>query len=502
MKDKCYNRIISLWNSLSNTDWIVLIVYQCLNLVFLFFHEPWRDEAEAWVIARDYSFLQVLYHLSSEGQPLLWFLLVLPFAKAGFPYVCFGCVSYLICGFAAYFFLRYCRFKKIYRWLILFSFIFTYYNPVICRSYSLVLLLIVMLTGVWETRYEEPLRYGILVALLFQSHLLVSGIAIGCMLDQLICAIFGSPASRTKLWIGSGISITSFLLLILEMYPFPSKVFQPSVNFTHLFANLQTYDARSKLRILFNTLYRMEDQRIVVIVLIGIAILLFTLTVLQFAGMIDKDKGAVISLFGWVLTVWLGICAYFFIVICVREANHIQLALVLMMILLFAVCTARPKRLRLPKMLYLWNLRILFILMCLAGYPRLVRSICSDMTGLFSNSGEMADFIKENTPAKSVVAVRDDYCIPSVSAYFRGDMEGIVFWNICTDNEFVNYEWGYPYPLADINKVKERFAGENIYYLSSTGYEAVIPLDDITLIPAEDEYSVMGESFYLYEVRQ
>ena len=41
-----------------------------------FYHEPWSDEAQAWLIARDLSIPQILRIMTYEGSPPLWHLLL------------------------------------------------------------------------------------------------------------------------------------------------------------------------------------------------------------------------------------------------------------------------------------------------------------------------------------------------------------------------------------------------------------------------------------------
>ncbi len=60
--------------------WVLLVF-------FLAFHrEPWRDEAETWLMARDASFAEVLHRTAYLGTPVLWFTLLFPFAKSGLPF--------------------------------------------------------------------------------------------------------------------------------------------------------------------------------------------------------------------------------------------------------------------------------------------------------------------------------------------------------------------------------------------------------------------------------
>src|SRR4029079_19519456 len=48
------------------------------------FHEPWRDEVQAWLLARGSTGLVTLVRNSRyEGAPVLWHLLLLPLTRLG-----------------------------------------------------------------------------------------------------------------------------------------------------------------------------------------------------------------------------------------------------------------------------------------------------------------------------------------------------------------------------------------------------------------------------------
>ena len=69
---------------------VILIVF---NFILMFRHEAWRDEAQAWLMAKELGPFALLNELSYEGHPFLWFYLLMPFAKAGLPYITLNIVS-------------------------------------------------------------------------------------------------------------------------------------------------------------------------------------------------------------------------------------------------------------------------------------------------------------------------------------------------------------------------------------------------------------------------
>lgn len=62
-------------------------MYAVVVIVVMCFHEPWFDEAQSWLIARDCSWHDLLLvRPHYEGHPPLWWLLLAIPARLGVPY--------------------------------------------------------------------------------------------------------------------------------------------------------------------------------------------------------------------------------------------------------------------------------------------------------------------------------------------------------------------------------------------------------------------------------
>src|SRR5262249_26311519 len=55
--------------------WGIVTLYGLVVFSMIPFHEPWRDEAHTWLIARDLSYGGIVQQMHYEGYPPLWFLL-------------------------------------------------------------------------------------------------------------------------------------------------------------------------------------------------------------------------------------------------------------------------------------------------------------------------------------------------------------------------------------------------------------------------------------------
>ncbi len=163
------------------TDWdaklsgllpAVFALYIAALIFGVLHHESWADEAQSWLLAKDLSLPELFKTLPSEGHPPLWYLILFPFAKLGFPYETVKCLSALFMAGAVYILL----FKtKVKIWLKLampFSYHFLYQYAIFGRSYSLIALFILLIVWLYPQRYSRPWLFALCVAGLFNTHML------------------------------------------------------------------------------------------------------------------------------------------------------------------------------------------------------------------------------------------------------------------------------------------------------------------------------------------
>jgi uncharacterized phage-associated protein len=54
-----------------------LAAYSAMLLVGITHHEPWADEAQAWLLSRDLGYRYLVFHqIAYEGHPPLWFTIL------------------------------------------------------------------------------------------------------------------------------------------------------------------------------------------------------------------------------------------------------------------------------------------------------------------------------------------------------------------------------------------------------------------------------------------
>lgn len=148
---------------------ILLAGYLVFNGILLAGHELWRDEANVWLIARELSPIQLFREIRYQGHPCLWYLLIMPFAKLGFPFKTISVLSFLIMAAGAGIFTFKAPFHPLTKLVCLFSPIFSYYYPVVARNYCLIALLLILLAYYYTVRNNKPVLYGLLLGLLVQA---------------------------------------------------------------------------------------------------------------------------------------------------------------------------------------------------------------------------------------------------------------------------------------------------------------------------------------------
>jgi hypothetical protein len=144
----------------------VFAVYAALTLWVGLHHEPWRDEADTWLLMRDASPAEVLRYASWGGTPLLFHLTILPFARSGLPYLSQQLLVLLYAWGAVWLVLRSPAFPAPVKLLFPFSFYPSFEYSVVARPYALFMLLLFLMAAQWRTREEKPVRLAIAVALL------------------------------------------------------------------------------------------------------------------------------------------------------------------------------------------------------------------------------------------------------------------------------------------------------------------------------------------------
>lgn len=147
--------------------YIIWIVYTIFVGIAVSKHEPWFDEAQAWLLARDSNPVDLFANfLRYEGTTGLWHLILLIPSKLQFPYLTMNVISGIIASISIYVFLRYSPFPLTIKILFPFSFFLFFQYAVIARSYVLLPLLLFLIATIYKKKTEQIYLFILYLCLL------------------------------------------------------------------------------------------------------------------------------------------------------------------------------------------------------------------------------------------------------------------------------------------------------------------------------------------------
>ena len=208
----------------TNKLWIVkharalsFIAYMAVVAVVMYFHEPWFDEAQSWLIARDSSFADLLtLRPHYEGHPPLWTLLLSIPAKTSVPYeIGLKGVQFLCAALLGGWLIFRAPFNRLTIALLPFTYFICFQYGVTARPYALLCVSLLMVAHYWKYADSKPSNtwklvlslvlmcaissYGIAIAAGFALAWVVRSVQIAGIKNA-VCEIF-SNINRLLGWI-------------------------------------------------------------------------------------------------------------------------------------------------------------------------------------------------------------------------------------------------------------------------------------------------------------
>ena len=202
----------------------ILVLYIIVVSAVAMHHEPWRDEADPWLTARDASASELWQFFHHGGTPGLWYFLLMPLARAGAPYGSEHVLHVLIASASAALILFASPFPRITRVLLPFSYYFGYEYAVVARSYALSVLLLFIIAALHPRRLEQPIPYAIAVALLANTN--VHALVVAAMIGLAYLLERGKPAATVIMLAGG-------MLAIAQAWPAPDAMVHGAISVFH-----------------------------------------------------------------------------------------------------------------------------------------------------------------------------------------------------------------------------------------------------------------------------
>ena len=190
-------------------------------------HEMWRDELQAWLLARDSaSPFELFRQMKYEGHPALWHLLLMPLTRLTWSPEIMQVFHLAIAATTVWLVARYAPFPQPLRAMFAFGYFPFYEYSILCRNYALGMLLLVLLCLLWERRYERFLSVGLVLFLLAHTsvHALILGIVIGGALGVEASFRFtrlrdDPNVSLRVVWVGFAMIALGIVTSVIQMNP-------------------------------------------------------------------------------------------------------------------------------------------------------------------------------------------------------------------------------------------------------------------------------------------
>lgn len=213
------------WFAEQRLHCIVFIAYVTVTVTVSCFHEPWFDEAQAWLIARDCSWKELLtVRTHYEGHPPLWWMLLAIPAKLGMPYE-IGLKSLnLMCAALMIWLLEFkTKLPELLKVILPFSYFLCYQYGVTSRPYALMIAAMLLIAINWNNRNTKP--WPVILSMMLLCATSSYGLAIAGMLAlnwtiQFLCGERSLIKNKQR-FAGLVLLLVFAIILLLDVLPAP-----------------------------------------------------------------------------------------------------------------------------------------------------------------------------------------------------------------------------------------------------------------------------------------
>ena len=405
-------------------SYILFATFGVLSIVGVLHHTIWYDEAETWLLSKSSHSLRELYFLNRYvGDLNLWEFVLYALSRFTNNLIYMQWLNMAIAISAAFLFLRYSPFSIIQKVCILFSYFFLFEYNVICRSYGLTWLFIVLFCILFT---QKKRNY---VAILLENVHLLS-LALSVPLFGMTLYFMRAECGGKRVGLLSILFIGGALFSLFNiMPPINAPVLQS------LGGSFFSIDRISKASSFFvKGLYPLpdflslhfRDSNFIVTHLKPLSFLL-TIIVLMVPAFMFSEKYFILLFF------YAANFAVIFCLFMLKLARGTHYMGYSFMILLIALWLATDERfLRKAIFMQKWSamsvkintfivkpfIWSIFVVQVVSG----VSTYCLGLHFPFSESKNVAEYIKNNLPANSKTSVVPYSCCPSISAYLGKEL--------------------------------------------------------------------------------
>lgn len=404
---------------------LIIVSFIVLAIIVAGKHEPWSDEAQSFLLARDNTIGEMFKYIKYEGTPGLWIFIIKIFILLGGTYETFWIlpIFFSVIGLIIF------EFKVKCPWYIKVIFPFTYFifyqYSIVARSYCLVFPALMAIAWIYNKRFEKPILYSIILLFLMNisAHTLV--------IAGSLFLIFIIDANKDKKLKDKKVIIATILifieLLLTFLYAVPASDCPNNGNGG---ANLLHVFSEATLGSNFNILLEF---------IISVAVLMISIY--------ETDNAKDYQVIEFIL-LFFPVTLIFLIVI--YQGWHI--GIIWLLLFTYFIITDKINTRKLVK--------ILVLLICITQIYWTISSVIYDYNNKYSASRDVATFLKENNyEEKTIYGL--GYSVTGINPYFEYNL-----WeNRNTSKSFMLWSKNRDYMTN-----KELIEGKADIYVVSTFY--------------------------------
>ena len=219
-------------------------------LIGMLSHEMWRDEHQAWLVARDANSLsQLLDNMNYEGNPALWHFFLYWITRVTHDPIYMQAFHLLIATSFIFIFNRYAPLSNLHKILFSFGYFPLYEYALISRSYALGILLVFGICALYKNRTTKYILMGVLLALL--ANVTIYAVVLACCLAGILVLDYflyqqKNGKAMMQLAIGMVIFVLGVVFSLYQIWPDKDNSF-PAPYATSLFDLPRWGEVLSKL---------------------------------------------------------------------------------------------------------------------------------------------------------------------------------------------------------------------------------------------------------------
>src|SRR5215210_4982329 len=202
---------------------VVLVAYALLVSIVSAFHEPWKDETQAWRMAIDsHGLAELVSNARYEGHPLLFHVMLQAVGLVSRSWWAAVVMHIVVACVAAWLVLRYAPFTRLQKVLLVFGYWSAYEYSVVVRPYGLGMMLAFAACIAWLAPRR---RVGWTIVCLL---LLANTTAMGTLIAMALAATFAfdwawpddvarRPSTRTVVIAGAAAAVVALVVVYLAV---------------------------------------------------------------------------------------------------------------------------------------------------------------------------------------------------------------------------------------------------------------------------------------------